>query len=99
MLSHRSQSLTMLTEDRHQIVFLSLFIHVGGLAHESAVNRGSTSLIALNRSTPLIADLELQDRNFVGSLDRFAKTAGSHDSVNSIFTHVYPHVCLRCGQS
>ncbi len=43
-----------------------------------------------NRSLARIADRESQDKNLVGSLDRFAKTAGSRDSVDSIFTHVYP---------
>ncbi len=33
-----------------------------------------------------------QDKNFVSSLDRFAKI-GSRDSVDSILTHVYPCHC------
>ncbi len=41
----------------------------------------------VNRSVASNADRESQDKNFVGSLDRFAKTAGLRDS---IFTHVYP---------
>ena len=41
------------------------------------------------------ADRDLQDKNLVGSLDRFAKAAGLRDS---ILTHVYsdlatPSVC------
>ncbi len=34
----------------------------------------------------------MEDKNFVGSLHRFAKMAGSRDSVNSILTHVYPYL-------
>ncbi len=33
---------------------------------------------------------DLQDKNLVGLIDRFAKTASSCDSVDSILTHVYP---------
>ncbi len=36
------------------------------------------------------ADRDSQDKNLVGSLDRFAQRAGFHDSVDSILTHVYP---------
>ncbi len=36
------------------------------------------------------ADRELQDKNLVGSLDRFAQMAGSRGSVDLILTHVYP---------
>ena len=36
------------------------------------------------------ADRDSQDKNFVGSLDRFAKTAGSRDAIDSILTHVIP---------
>ena len=39
------------------------------------------------------ADRDSQDKNLIGSLDRFAKIAGSRDSVDSIFTHVYPYLC------
>ena len=36
-------------------------------------------------------DRDSQDKNLVGSLDRFAKTADSRDSDDSILiTHVYP---------
>ncbi len=38
------------------------------------------------------ADRDSQDKNLVSSLDRFAKTAGLRDSVDSVLTHVYP--CL-----
>ena len=34
---------------------------------------------------------ELQDKDLVGSLDRFVKRAGSRDSVDSILTHVSPY--------
>ncbi len=52
------------------------------MAHESAVNRGTKSLIVhLVRS----ADHDTQEKNLVGSLDQFAKTAGlCENSVNSI---------------
>ena len=40
---------------------------------------------------PFNKDRESQDKNLAGSLDQFAKTAGSHDSVDSILTHVYPY--------
>ncbi len=43
-----------------------------------------------NRSLVRSAGRDSQDNNLVGSLDRFAKTAGSRDSVNLILTHVYP---------
>ncbi len=46
-----------------------------------------------NRSLVRSADHDSQDKNLVGSLDRFAKTAGSHDSVDSILIHVYPYFC------
>ncbi len=36
------------------------------------------------------ADCDSQDKNFVGSLDWFAKRAGLHDWVDSILTHVAP---------
>ncbi len=39
-------------------------------------------------------DRELQDNNLVGSLDQFAKTADSRDSVDLILTHVYPYMYL-----
>ena len=56
---------------------------IGGLAHESAVNRGIKSLITL---------MQIVTReNFVSSLDRFAKAADLRDSVDSILTHVYPY--------
>ena len=45
------------------------------------------------------ADRDSQDYNLVGSLDCFAKTAGSHDSVDSILTHVHVPLILstaRC---
>ncbi len=42
-----------------------------------------------NRSLVRSADCDSKDKNLVGSLDRFAKTAGSRDSVDSILTHVY----------
>ena len=38
------------------------------------------------------ADCDSQDKNLVGSLDRFVITAGSHDSVDSILTNVYPYL-------
>ncbi len=37
------------------------------------------------------ADRDSQDKNLVGSLDRFAKTTGSRDSADTILTHVYPY--------
>ena len=47
---------------------------------------------APNRSLVRSADSDSQDKNLVSSLDRFAnKTAGSHDSVDSILTHAYPY--------
>ncbi len=47
---------------------------------------------APNRSLVRSADRDSQDKDLVGSLlDRFAKTAGSRDSVDSILTHVYPY--------
>ena len=58
----------------HLFIYLFLFLFFGGLAHESAVNRVSTSLIAL--SIVRSADCDSKDKNLVGSLDRFAKTAG-----------------------
>ncbi len=36
------------------------------------------------------ADCDSQDKNLVGSLDLFGKTATSRGSVESILTHVYP---------
>ncbi len=61
---------------------------IGGLALKKAPN---SSLV---RS----ADRDSQDKNLVGSLDRFAKTAGSRDLVDSILTHVYPFYshCFSC---
>ena len=35
------------------------------------------------------ADCDSQDKSLVGSLDWFAKMAGSVDSVDLILTHVY----------
>ena len=43
---------------------------------------------APNRCTQMNADRDLQDKNLVGSPDRFAKTAGSR---NSLLSHVYPY--------
>ncbi len=43
---------------------------------------------------PFNKDRESQDKNLVGLLDQliqFPKTAGSHDSVDSILTHAYPY--------
>ncbi len=37
------------------------------------------------------ADRDSQDKNLVGSIDRFAKTSGSRDSADSILTHLYPY--------
>ncbi len=37
------------------------------------------------------ADRDSQDKNLVGSLDRFAKTTGSRDSADTILTPVYPY--------
>ncbi len=45
---------------------------------------------APNRSLVKSADRDSQDENLVGSLDRFAKMADSHNSVDSIVTPVYP---------
>ncbi len=60
---------------------------IGGVAHKSTVNRGTkTANCALVRS----ADRDLQGKNLVGSLDRFAKTNNSRDSVDLTLTHVYP---------
>ena len=56
------------------------------------MNRQLTSLghqIA-NHSLVRCADRESQDKNLVGSLDRFAKTAGS-----SILTHVHPYLATE----
>ncbi len=64
---------------------------IGGLAHESPVNRDTKSLIALLSEES--ADRDSQDKNLVGSLNRFAKTAVSRNWVDSIFTHVYP-ICM-----
>ena len=55
---------------------------IGGLAHEFAVKIANHSLVRC-------ADHESQDKNVVGSLERFAKTAGSRDLVDSILTHVH----------
>ncbi len=44
-----------------------------------------------NRSLVRSADRDSQDKNLVGSLVRFAKTAGSRDLFDSILTHVYPY--------
>ncbi len=41
-----------------------------------------------NHSLVRSSDRGSQDKNLVGSLDRFGKTAGSRDSVDSILTHV-----------
>ena len=46
---------------------------------------------APNRSLVRSADRDAQDKNLVSSLDRFAKTPGSHDSVDSILAHAYPY--------
>ncbi len=64
---------------------------IGGLAHESAVSNGTKLLIALLVRS---AERDSQDKNLVGLLDRFAKTADSRDSVDSILTHVYPYMCI-----
>ncbi len=58
---------------------------IGGLAHELAVNQ--LHQIA-NRTLVRSTDLDSQDKNLVSSLDRFAKTASLHDSVDLILTHV-----------
>ena len=56
-----------------------------GLAHESVANTGHhIATHSLVRS----ADRSSQDKKLVGLLDRFAKTAGSR---NSILTLVYPY--------
>ncbi len=67
---------------------------IGGLTHESAHNK---DIKIANRSLVRHADRDSQDKNFIGSLgmlDRFQKknkkTAGSRDSVDEVFTHVYP---------
>ena len=38
------------------------------------------------------ADRDSHDKNLVGSLDRLAIMASSHNSVNSILTLVYPYM-------
>ena len=43
-----------------------------------------------NHSLARSADRESQDKNFVGLVNQFAKTSCSCNSVDSIFTHVYP---------
>ncbi len=45
-----------------------------------------------NRSLVRSADCDSQNKNLVGSLDRFAKKVGSRDSVDSLLTHVYPYI-------
>ncbi len=60
---------------------------IGGLAHESAVNKLKQGHQIANRSLVRYADRELQDKKLDGLLDQFAKTAGSCDSVDSILTH------------
>ncbi len=62
---------------------------VGGLARESAVSMQGHQIA--NRSLGRSTDRESQDKNFVGLLDQFAKTAGSRDSFKAILTHVYPY--------
>ncbi len=58
------------------------FYHFSDFGHQNA----DDSLHALVRS----ADRVSQDKNLVGSLDWFAKMAGSRDLVESILIHVYP---------
>ncbi len=65
---------------------------IGGLAHELAVKK-STKLH--NRSLVRSANHESQDKNLVGLLDRFAKTASSHDSVDSILAHVCLYIVTQ----